>query len=70
MSSFLFASIDHASKHLNAKPDACWSVTFINNEAHSGRLTEIRNGTYMLEGDSGDIYYFDAHKVLYINPLL
>lgn len=68
MPAFVFASIHHAGKHLKVDPEARWSVTFINNETLCGKITEIRNGSYLLEEDTGAFCYFDARKVLYMRP--
>jgi hypothetical protein len=67
---FVFASIEHAVRHLDVAVDARWTIKFANNETRAGRITEIRGGSYLLEEDSGDMLYFDARKVLYMQPAL
>lgn len=69
MPAFVFSSIDHGIKHLNVKSNSYWAIKFINNETRVGRITEIDNGSYLLEDDSGEFFYFDGRKVLYMKPL-
>lgn len=68
MPSFAFNALQHAQRHMNIGPEVEWSITFENGELHQGKITEIKDGCYLIE-KSDDFYYFDAHKVLYMKPL-
>jgi sRNA-binding regulator protein Hfq len=66
LTKFLFAATEHAQKHLNVALDANWRITFVNGETRTGKITEIDNGTFLLEDTLGELCYFHADKVIYI----